>query len=91
MRLAKVIGTVVATRKEETLVGLKLLVIEEIDARSDEAKNDRLIAVDTLGAGVGDIVIWVRGGAARVISEEHRRAPLDAAIVGIVDSVDING
>lgn len=91
MRLARVIGTVVSTRKEETLVGLKLLVIEEIDARSDEAKNDRLIAVDTLGAGVGDVVIWVRGGAARVISDAHHRAPLDAAIVGIVDSVDING
>ena len=89
MRLAKVIGTVVATRKEESLVGLKLLVIEEIDARSEEAKTDRLIAVDTLGAGVGDIVLWVRGGAARVISDEHHRAPLDAAIVGIVDSVDV--
>ncbi len=91
MRLAKVVGTVVATRKEESLVGLKMLVIEEIDARTGESRNDCLIAVDTLGAGVGDVVIWVRGGAARVISDEHHRAPLDAAIVGIVDSVDING
>lgn len=90
MRLAKVIGTVVATRKTDSLTGLKMLVIEEIDARSGEGKNDRLIAVDTLGAGVGDIVIWVRGGAARVISDEHYRAPLDAAIVGIVDSVDVH-
>lgn len=91
MRLARVIGTVVATRKTESLIGMKLLVIEELDARSEEAKDERLIAVDTLGAGVGDVVIWVRGGAARVVSDEHRSAPLDAAIVGIVDSVDVNG
>lgn len=90
MRLGKVIGNVVATRKEESLVGLTLLVIEEIDARSEEAKADRLVVVDTLGAGVGDVVLWVRGGAARVISDAHRRAPLDAAIVGIVDSVDVH-
>lgn len=90
MRLAKVIGNVVATRKEDALVGLKLLVIEEIDVRTEEPKDDRLIAVDTLGAGIGDIVIWVRGGAARFISGVDRLAPLDAAIVGIVDSVDVN-
>ena len=91
MRIAKVIGNVVATQKEESLIGLKLLVIEEIDARSEKSKNDRLVAVDTLGAGVGDMVIWVRGGAARVISDVHRRAPVDAAIVGIVDAVDVSG
>lgn len=89
MRLAKVIGTVVATRKEDSLTGLKLLVIEEIDPRSEDATNNRLVAVDTLGAGQGDTVLWVQGGAARVISEMHRAAPLDAAVVGIVDSVDV--
>ncbi len=89
MRLAKVIGNVVATQKEQSLVGMTLLVIEEIDART-EAPLGTLVVVDTLGAGIGDVVLWVRGGAARVISEEHRRAPLDAAVVGIVDSVDVN-
>jgi ethanolamine utilization protein EutN len=89
MRLAKVIGNVVATRKEEALTGFKLLVLEELDPRGESPKDERLIAVDTLGAGVGDTVIWVRGGAARVASEAHRQAPLDAAIVGIVDSVDV--
>ena len=89
MRLAKVIGTVVATRKEESLIGYKLLVIEEIDPRTEEPRENCLVAVDTLGAGEGDIVLWVQGGAARVISEEHRKAPLDVAIVGIIDSVDI--
>jgi ethanolamine utilization protein EutN len=89
MRLAKVIGTVVATRKEEALVGFKMLVIEEVDPQSEELNGNRLIAVDTLGAGPGDIILWVRGGAARVISEQHRGAPLDAAIVGIIDSVNV--
>lgn len=89
MRLAKVIGNVVSTQKEESLVGLTLLVVEEIDPRTQEAR-DTLVVVDTLGAGIGDVVLWVRGGAARVISETHRRAPLDAAVVGIVDSVDVN-
>ena len=89
MRLARVIGTVVATRKEESLVGLKLLVIEELDPRGEQATSNRLVAVDTLGAGEGDTVLWVQGGAARVISDAHHRAPLDAAIVGIVDEVDV--
>lgn len=89
MRLAKVIGTVVATRKEESLIGFKLLVIEEMDPREERPTNNRLVAVDTLGAGEGDVVLWVQGGAARVISEEHRKAPLDVAIVGIIDAVDI--
>ncbi|MFO7681130.1 MAG: EutN/CcmL family microcompartment protein [Chloroflexota bacterium] len=89
MRLAKVIGTVVATRKEESMVGFKLLVIEEIDPRTEQPRENCLVAVDTLGAGEGDTVLWVQGGAARVISDEHRKAPLDVAIVGIIDSVDI--
>jgi ethanolamine utilization protein EutN len=89
MRLAKVIGTVVATRKEDSLIGLKLLVIEEIDPRNEKPTNNCLVAVDTLGAGEGDVVLWVQGGAARVISDTHRQAPLDVAIVGIVDSVDV--
>lgn len=89
MRLAKVIGNVVATRKEDSLTGLKLLVIEEIDAVSTDPKNNRLVAVDTLGAGVGDIVLWVQGGAARMINNVDRYSPLDVAVVGIVDSVDV--
>jgi microcompartment protein CcmK/EutM len=91
MRLAKVIGNVVSTQKTDSLTGLTLLVVEEIDARTEEIKTDSLVVVDTLGAGVGDIVLWVRGGAARVVSETHRQAPVDAAVVGIVDSVDVSG
>ena len=90
MRLAKVIGNVVSTRKEEALVGFKLLVLEELDPRTEQPTGPIIVAVDTLGAGVTDHVIFAVGGAARVISETHRKAPVDAAIVGIVDSVSAN-
>lgn len=87
MQLAKVIGTVVATRKEETLVGYKLLVLEVENPGSNSTNNERLVAIDDLGAGITDTVLFVRGGAARVNLETL--APVDAAIVGIVDTVDI--
>lgn len=82
MQLAQVIGTVVATRKQDALVGFKLLVLEGLV----EPKT-RLVAVDRLGAGVGDTVLFVVGGAARV--DLPAQTPVDAAIVGIVDSVDV--
>lgn len=87
MLLANVIGRVVATRKEESLVGYTLLVLEVLDPGGTKPQGERLVAVDTLGAGVGDTVLVVRGGAARL--NLARPAPVDAAVVGIVDSVDV--
>ena len=87
MRLARVIGNVVSTRKEDALIGFKLLVLEELDPRTENPTGTIVVAVDTLGAGVTDLVIYTVGGAARVISEAHRKAPVDTAIVGIVDTV----
>lgn len=87
MLLANVIGRVVATRKEESLVGYTLLVLEVKDPSSTKATGERLVAIDTLGAGVNDTVLVVRGGAARL--GLPRIAPVDAAVVGIVDSVDV--
>jgi ethanolamine utilization protein EutN len=87
MLLANVIGRVVATRKEESLVGYTLLVLEVLDPGAEKPKGERLVAVDTLGAGVRDTVLVVRGGAAR-LGLPHA-APVDAAVVGIVDSVDV--
>jgi ethanolamine utilization protein EutN len=87
MLLANVIGRVVATRKEESLVGYTLLVLEVLDPRAATPKGERLVAVDTLGAGVGETVLVVRGGAARIGMTAP--APVDAAVVGIVDSVDV--
>lgn len=89
MILAKVIGNVVSTRKEDSLIGFKILMVEEHDPTKPDAEGARMVAVDTLGAGRGDLVLVVRGGAARVISEAHKNAPLDAAIVGIVDTAGV--
>lgn len=86
MQLARVIGTVVATRKDDALVGYKLLVLEPLDTAPGSVIG-RLVAVDTLGAGASDVVLYVSGSAARV--KLPAPAPVDATIVGIVDSVDV--
>lgn len=87
MYLAKVIGTVVATRKEDALVGYKLLIVENTTIGRENTPGARVVVTDTLGAGVGDMVLYVTGGAARVAHNSN--APIDCCIVGIVDSTDI--
>ena len=82
MQLGTVVGTVVSTRKDDALVGFKLLVLEPLDAG-----GRRIVAIDTLGAGPSDTVLYVTGGAARVGLKPA--TPVDAAIVGIVDTVDV--
>ena len=89
MILAKVIGNIVSTRKEESLVGFKLLLLQQLDPKNETFTGESFIAVDTLGAGISDEVLVVRGGGARVISEVHRQAAIDAAIIGIIDTVDV--
>ncbi len=89
MILAKVIGNVVSTRKEDALVGFKLLLLQAIEPKDESPVGEKFVAVDTLGAGVSDQVLVVRGGGARIISDMHRVAPIDAAIVGIIDTVDV--
>ncbi|MMZ58236.1 Ethanolamine utilization protein EutN [compost metagenome] len=86
MQMGKVIGRVTATRKDERLVGTKLLITQPI--RLDGTlTGEPIIAVDTVGAGVGEQVIYVMGSmAARAVMEE--RAPVDAAIIGIIDGMD---
>jgi microcompartment protein CcmK/EutM len=83
MQLARVIGDVVATRKDETLVGIKLLLVQPLTP-SREAAGRPLVAVDAVGAGVGEEVFFVRGKEASF--PFHPSAPpVDAGIVGIVD------
>lgn len=89
MILAKVVGNVVSTRKEDALIGFKLLLLQAIEPKDASLVGETFVAVDTLGAGVSDRVLVVRGGGARTISEMHRNAPIDAAIVGIVDTADV--
>jgi len=82
MIAGKVVGSIVATRKNEKLIGNKFMIVEIIDSMSKEAKQ--LIAVDNIGAGIGEYVLVAQGGAARV-GCDMKDAPVDAAIVGIID------
>lgn len=87
MLIGKVIGNVWATRKEESLNGLKLMVVQRIDPFSDKG-GDTLVAVDFVGAGIGETVLVATGSAARKAAAVNQ-APVDATIVGIVDAVEI--
>ncbi len=82
MLIGKVVGSVVSTRKNEKLVGSKFMVIETL-AGTGETK--RIVAVDNIGAGIGENVLVATGSAAR-IGCDREKAPIDAAIVGIIDS-----
>jgi len=86
--LAKVVGTVVATRKDPRLVSSKLLVARAVDPKG-KAEGAYLVAVDTVDAGAGETVLIVSGSSARLASG-LKDCPVDAAIVGIVDTVDIS-
>lgn len=87
MLLGKVTGTVTATAKAGGLSGLKLLVVDVIDA-SGEVCEPSWVAPDTVGAGVGDTVLLTRGAAARM-AEGLGAAPTDLAIIAVVDRVSI--
>ncbi len=87
MILATIIGTVVATRKDEALVSHKLLVARPLSPRG-KTEGGYIVAVDTVDAGVGDTVLIVSGSSARMASGLKDR-PVDAAIVGVVDTVEI--
>jgi len=87
MQLAKVIGDVVVTRKDDNLSGIALLVIQPIDAQGAPAGRT-LVAVDAVGAGVGETVFFVRGKEAS-FPFYPTEVPTDAGIVGIVDHWDL--
>jgi microcompartment protein CcmK/EutM len=86
--LAKIVGTVVATRKDPRLVSNKLMVVRGVDPRG-KAEGNYLVAIDTVDAGVGETVLVVSGSSARMASG-LKDCPVDAAIVGIVDAIEIN-
>ena len=82
MLVGKVVGSVVSTRKNDKLVGCKFMIVETI-AGTGDAK--RIVAVDDIGAGIGELVLVAVGSAARVGCDQ-KTSPIDAAIVGIIDS-----
>ena len=87
MILAKIVGTVVATRKDERLLSTKLLVARPLDP-SGKIDGNYLVAVDTVDAGVGETVLIVSGSSARMAAG-LKDCPVDAAIVGIVDQIEV--
>lgn len=86
MYIGKVVGNVVSTQKEETLIGYKLMIVELIQRRTLETIEE-IVAVDLVGAGKGEFVLVVKGSSARV-STNTPNAPIDATIVGIIDTFD---
>lgn len=89
MLIARVIGSAVSTIKDEQLRGLKLLVVQEATI-ADELRGEPFVAADTVGAGEGELVLIVMGSAARYTDKTHN-VPVDAAIVGILDSLEVGG
>lgn len=95
MILAKVEGALVATKKNEKMNGQKLLVVRPVTAEGADAKelktsSTTLVATDALGAGVGELVLVVQGSSARLAARD-KDTPVDAVVIGIVDTVDLSG
>lgn len=90
MQLARVVGTVVSTQKTGQLTGMKLLIVEPVDARSLASSGKPLVAVDSVGAGEGEVVLFVSGSSAR-LTERTKDLPVDATIMAIVDFVEVDG
>ena len=89
MHLARVIGSVVATRKEEDLEGLRFLLLEQTNPQGD-GRESYVVAVDAVGAGAGDLVMYASGSSARQTTVTKDR-PVDATVMAIVDQVEDQG
>ena len=89
MRIARVVGTAVSTVKEASLVGHKLLLVREADEHN-EITGALFVAVDVVGAGTGELVLVSEGSAARE-SGKTSGQPVDAVIMGILDSLEVDG
>ncbi len=95
MFLARVEGSVVSTKKEPSMNGRKLLLlrpqlVDDKDATKLRPGANTIVAVDSLGAGIGELVLFCQGSSAR-LAGGMKDAPVDAVIIGIVDSVDVLG
>ena len=89
MLLGKVVGTLVATRKESTLEGLKFLVLKQLDIEAQETGGYR-VAADAVGAGLGEVVLFATGSSARQTKLTDKR-PCGAVIMAIVDTIEVDG
>ena len=90
MQLAKIIGSMVSTRKSDRLHGLKLLIAVQLDLDTLEEKGAPFVTVDTVGAGEGEVVMLAGGSSSRQ-TDLTKNTPVDSSVIGIVDRVDILG
>ncbi|MBI2219652.1 MAG: EutN/CcmL family microcompartment protein [Acidobacteria bacterium] len=88
MLIARVVGAVVSTQKNSKLHGTKLLLVQPLGP-ADEPRGAALLAIDSVGAGVGEKVLVVVEGKAAISALGRASSPVDAAIVGIIDTVDV--
>lgn len=87
MIIARILGTVVATQKDERLLGKKLLIVRPVNVDGTDTTG-YVVAVDTVGAGFHEKVLVVAGSSAR-LAQGMKDSPVDAAVVGVIDTVDI--
>ena len=85
MKLARVVATVVATRKDPKLEGLKLYLLQDLD-RSLNPKDSIVVAADSVGCGVGEVVLYASGSSARLTTLTDKR-PCDATVMAIIDAI----
>ncbi len=95
MFLAKVEGSVVSTKKDANISGRKLLIlrpqlVDDKDPTKFKPGSNTIVAVDTVGAGVGELVLFTQGSSAR-LAPNMKDSPVDAVVIGIVDTVDVFG
>jgi microcompartment protein CcmK/EutM len=88
MQVARVVGTVVATQKNAKLEGTKLLLVQPVDP-SGADRGPLVIAFDSVDAGIGDRVLLVQDGKAAIVALGRGNAAVDAAVVGVIDAVDV--
>lgn len=89
MLIGKVVGTVVATRKEPELEGLRMLVVRGMDLEG-KTTSSMVVAIDAVGAGVGEVVLYASGSSARQTKVTKDR-PVDATVMAIVDQLEVGG
>ncbi len=89
MLIGKVVGTLVSTRKDEKLTGLKFLVLKPVDIQAQET-GSYVVAIDAVGAGVGEYVLYATGSSARQTVVTDKR-PCDAVIMAIIDTWEVDG
>ena len=89
MLIGKVVGTVVASQKEERLQGVKLLILKQVDVEGREGSG-YVVAADAVGAGVGEVVLYASGSSARQTVVTDKR-PVDAVVMAIIDQWEVGG